>query len=900
MGGWVVPPATGLTLSFVKIVDIYFRTKEAMIIKKLHGLLVIVLALTALLIACGRKGPDSPPDNTPPTIIATDPGITNNAGVPPDAVVSVTFSETVDPSTILFMLGGGGSTIPCDRSYSGKTAVFTPQSPLALNTPYIVLVSAGVKDSAGNAMTNDYSWSFMTGKAPTTMQISAPDVTYNANGIVTVTVSATVGTPIGEVSLSVDSGVATKRGLTGGSATFTIQTPSAGTHTLNATYAAQGDHGASSASGALVVNRAATTMNITAPGVTYGEDGIVTMTVRSNAGTPTGNVSLSVDDGAATTQALVGGSATFTISSPTAGPHSLSATYAAQGNFAASSATGTLGVGPKATSMTLNALEVRYNADGNVTVTVSSAAVTPTGDVSLRVDNGPAITQTLVGGSTIFTITSPSAGTHTLNAAYAAQGNFGASSASGDLIVNQAATTTNIDAPSVTYGEEGIVTVTVSAPAGVPTPTGDVSLIVDNGAATTKSLSSGSAIFRIQSLTADNHTLNAAYAAQGNYGASSAYGTLGVGAGATSMTITALGVMYDADASVTIRVSSLSGTPEGDVSLNIDSGATTTKPLSNGSATFTITSPDAGPHTLNAAYDDAQGNYGACSASEMLIVNQAATTTNIDAPSVTYGEDGNVTVTVSAGTLTPTGDVSLSVDGGAAATQTLVGGSATFTISSPSAGSHTLRATYAAQGNYGYSEASGTLGVDAGTSMTISAPDVIYGSDGIVTVKVSSILGIPTGDVLLSVNGAEAITQTLDGGTAMFTISHPGTGDYTLNAAYAAQGIYAASFASGMLKVNKAVATVSLSSSSNPSIVGDLVTFTATVSSSAGILTVPTGTVTFKDGGAILDTVALSDGTATYSTLGLAAGFHSITAEYSGDANFTASTSSTLEQEVQE
>jgi len=91
-------------------------------------------------------------------------------------------------------------------------------------------------------------------------------------------------------------------------------------------------------------NNAATTTTINAPAITYGANGSVTVTVSSTAGTPTGNVSLTVDGGSAITEPLSSGSATFTLTSLTAGNHSLSASYAAQGNYAASSATGTLQV----------------------------------------------------------------------------------------------------------------------------------------------------------------------------------------------------------------------------------------------------------------------------------------------------------------------------------------------------------------------------------------------------------------------------------------------------------------------------------------------------------------------------------------------------------------------------
>ena len=87
-----------------------------------------------------------------------------------------------------------------------------------------------------------------------------------------------------------------------------------------------------------------------------------------------------------------------------------------------------------------------------------------------------------------------------------------------------------------------------------------------------------------------------------------------------------------------------------------------------------------------------------------------------------------------------------------------------------------------------------------------------------------------------------------------------------------------------------------LISSLNPSALGQAVTFTATVTSSA--TGTPTGTVTFQDGASALGTGTLSGGTATFTTSGLTAGTHSITAIYGGDANFAGSTSPVLTQTV--
>ncbi len=99
----------------------------------------------------------------------------------------------------------------------------------------------------------------------------------------------------------------------------------------------------------------------------------------------------------------------------------------------------------------------------------------------------------------------------------------------------------------------------------------------------------------------------------------------------------------------------------------------------------------------------------------------------------------------------------------------------------------------------------------------------------------------------------------------------------------------------GVYEVHPQPATA-VTSSKNPSVVGDTVTFTATV---PGNCNVPTGTVTFYDGVTVLGTATLNgNGVATLSTTSLAVGSHNVTVAYSGDANFDPSISATLVQVV--
>jgi len=81
------------------------------------------------------------------------------------------------------------------------------------------------------------------------------------------------------------------------------------------------------------------------------------------------------------------------------------------------------------------------------------------------------------------------------------------------------------------------------------------------------------------------------------------------------------------------------------------------------------------------------------------------------------------------------------------------------------------------------------------------------------------------------------------------------------------------------------VTTTTLSSAPNPSTFGQSVTFTATVTSSAGV---PVGTVTFTEGATTLASGVTVDGAghAAFSTTTLAVGSHTITASFTGAAGW--------------
>ena len=100
-----------------------------------------------------------------------------------------------------------------------------------------------------------------------------------------------------------------------------------------------------------------------------------------------------------------------------------------------------------------------------------------------------------------------------------------------------------------------------------------------------------------------------------------------------------------------------------------------------------------------------------------------------------------------------------------------------------------------------------------------------------------------------------------------------------------------------LLNISSFSTATSITSSSNPSVFGQSVTFTATATHKGP--GTPTGSVTFYDAGKIrIGSGQVSNNTAKLTIRSLSVGNHSITAAYSGDSNFTGSTSSPLNQFV--
>ena len=164
---------------------------------------------------------------------------------------------------------------------------------------------------------------------------------------------------------------------------------------------------------------------------------------------------------------------------------------------------------------------------------------------------------------------------------------------------------------------------------------------------------------------------------------------------------------------------------------------------------------------------------------------------------------------------------------------------------------------------------------------------------------VRGVTAVPTGSVTFLDGSTSLGTATLSGGVATLSTSTLAVGTHSITAQYSGDSNFHSSTSAALSEViTLAADSTTLASSLNPAGVGQSVTFTATIASTSGAATAtPTGTVTFSDGSTTLGSTPVASGVATFSTSSLALGNHSITAQYSGNANF-AGTSSGLTQVV--
>ena len=242
--------------------------------KQKNFLVTIAIVLATLISGCAEDDFQETA-GVCPLVIDTNP---DNAAtnVPLNQVITVTFNEEMNPSTInsSSFIVTGASTIAGTLTYSGVTATFTPSVNLTPNTTYVVRITTAVKDLRGNALQEDYLFSFSTGATLQPLVLTTSPTPNETGVVLNKVVSATFNMPmdpatINTTTFTLKQGTTTITGVVTYSGNTALFTPNANL-TANTVYTATITTGAHNMAGVALASNYVwnfTTGTIVAPRV---------------------------------------------------------------------------------------------------------------------------------------------------------------------------------------------------------------------------------------------------------------------------------------------------------------------------------------------------------------------------------------------------------------------------------------------------------------------------------------------------------------------------------------------------------------------------------------------------------------------------------------------------------
>jgi uncharacterized membrane protein len=629
-----------------------------------------------------------------------------------------------------------------------------------------------------------------------------------------------------------------------------------------------------------VFDATTTSISITG-GAVYGTPITVAVSVSSSTATVTGNVTLSLDGGAASTMALTSGSATFNLGILSVRPHLLAANFPPQGNFLGSSA-----VTKFAVTQATPVISWKNPAPITYGTPLGSAQLSAIASVQGNFVYSPTAGTVLTAGNQTLSVTFTPKDTT----------DYTTASASVTLVVNQAT-------PTITWGNPAPVLYGTALSGTQLNATATVSGSFAYTPALGTVLSAGTQTLSVSFTPADSIDYTTATAS-----VMLVVNNTPTGLGATVLPVdpstgtspVSLTFSNVTQAGVTSLAISKSGpaTPAGfavgtpPIYFNLSTTAGYKPPITVCIKYAGISFPNNTPalfHYENGAWVNVMTSVDTI---HMIVCGNVTALS----PFALFAPLPVLTITANSvarqyGQANPAFAVSYNgfVNGDTASMLSGTLSCVSPATSASAIGAYPIACSGLTSSNYIIKFAPGVLTITP-APLTITAANVqrVYGAAN--PVFTGTITGIQNADNITATYATAATPASPVGMYAIVpTLVDPG----------GKLGNYAVTLNKGTLTVIQASTTTALSVTPNPSNFGQSVTLTATVAPVAPGAGTGTGKVTFLDGSATLGTGTLSSAAvATFTTSSLAAGNHSLSASYSGDSNFSGSSSSTVGDQV--
>ena len=646
-----------------------------------------------------------------------------------------------------------------------------------------------------------------------------------------------------------------------GEAKFYFQDLAYGTYDVSASYSGDNHYVAAENSTVFKVDKVLANLNIHVEDITFGENGLVIITLPSDID---GSIVTVNVNGKVYPVTVENGFAKLPLRELNAGDYTISAVFAGNDKYLPGVSNALLTVSKADPALNVLISDVGYDGVFNINVALTGVdAIGLNGNVIVTVNNKDYSVNIVNGKGTAVGV-KLAAGTYDFTAAWAGNDNYNAVGDSGKFSVAKVDSIIDVAVSDIKVGEDAVISVKLLSDA-----TGSVTVTV-NGKDYTETVVNGVANVKVTDLKAGTYDVAVKYSGDNNYNAAVATSSFTVSKVDSTMDVTVNDIVFGGDLIVDAV---LPDDATGEVVITVN-GVDYSVPIVDGKATGTIGGLAAGDYTVTVKYagDD---KYVGVEVAENVNVAKAQPVLGVVIADVDYGNGFVIEATLTGVNSAPlSGNVIVTV-AGKEYTVKVTDGKGIATGDKLAAGTYAFAAAWAGNDNYNAVVENGDFKVNKiDSTVAVNADDIKVGENVTVTVNVPT---DATGDVIIIVDGVD-YTVAIENGKAVKTIADLKANDYTVTVKYSGDNNYNAN-------QNTTEFTVSKISDYNMNIT--VPEFKEGVNSTINVVLPKdaTGTVTVEIGGKNY-TANVTDGVANVIIPGLGVGDYNITTTYSGDAKY--------------
>ena len=647
-----------------------------------------------------------------------------------------------------------------------------------------------------------------------------------------------------------------------GEAKFYFQDLAYGTYDVSASYSGDNHYVAAKNSTVFKVDKVLANLNIHVEDITFGENGLVIITLPSDID---GSIVTVNVNGKVYPVDIENGFGKLPLRELDAGDYTISAVFAGNDKYLPGVSNALLTVSKADPALNVLISDVGYDGVFNINVALTGVdAIGLNGNVIVTVNNKDYSVNIVNGKGTAVGV-KLAAGTYDFTAAWAGNDNYNAVGDSGKFSVAKVDSIIDVAVSDIKVGEDAVISVKLLSDA-----TGSVTVTV-NGKDYTETVVNGVANVKVADLKAGTYDVAVKYSGDNNYNAAVATSSFTVSKVDSTMDVTVNDIVFGGDLIVDAV---LPDDATGEVVITVN-GVDYHVSIENGKATGTISGLAAGDYTVAIKYagDD---NYNAVDVTKGVNVAKAQPVLGVVIADVDYGNGFVIEATLTGVNSAPlSGNVIVTV-AGKEYTVKVTDGKGIATGVKLAAGTYAFAAAWAGDDNYNIVTENGDFKVNKiDSSVAVNVNNIKVGEELTITVNVPS---DATGDVTVSVDGKE-YNVAIENGKAVKTIADLKANDYTVTVKYSGDNNYNAAVAASSFTVSKVDSTMDVTVND---IVfgGDLIVDAVLPDDATGEVVITVNGVDYH--------VSIENGKATGTISGLAAGDYTVAIKYAGDDNYNA------------